>query len=219
MNTIAAPVVSLVRKFPAPRLPNIVAPPPPPNTAPISRALAALEQHDHDQEQAHEHVEHGEERSSRGPLPLLEADDAGECSRARGSRRRPARRRCRAAPSASSTLSGFTEPPYWIRIASPAAPKRARRRCAHERVHLLGDLGRGGAAGADRPDRLVGDHELRGARSGHHARGCPRAARPPRRSVRPASRSSSDSPTQTIGRMPCASSAAALFATSASLSP
>src|SRR5258705_10238859 len=39
MNTIAAPVVSLVRKFPAPRAPNIVAPPPPPNTAPTCAPL------------------------------------------------------------------------------------------------------------------------------------------------------------------------------------
>src|SRR5258706_1110366 len=39
MNTIAAPVVSLVRKLPAPRPPNIVAPPPPPNTAPTCAPL------------------------------------------------------------------------------------------------------------------------------------------------------------------------------------
>src|SRR5262245_20651243 len=36
MKTIAQPLVSFVRKFPAPRLPNTVELAPPPNTAPIS---------------------------------------------------------------------------------------------------------------------------------------------------------------------------------------
>jgi hypothetical protein len=36
MKMIAAPVVSLVRKLPAPRLPNTVVPAPPTKTAPIS---------------------------------------------------------------------------------------------------------------------------------------------------------------------------------------
>ena len=40
----------------------------------------------------------------------------------------------------SSTLSGLTEPPYWIRIASAASPKRLASQLADEGVHLLGDL-------------------------------------------------------------------------------
>ena len=39
-------------------------------------------------------------------------------------------------------------------------PASGRHQRAHEGDRLLGDLGRGDLAGADRPDRLVGDHHV-----------------------------------------------------------
>ncbi len=43
----------------------------------------------------------------------------------------------------------------------PSSPTRSRDHVADERAHGLGVLGRGGAAGADGPDRLVGDDRAR----------------------------------------------------------
>ena len=119
--------------------------------------------------------------------------------RDRGSRRPPARRRCRAAPSARRRCRAS---PSRRTGSGSRRPRRrsARAALAHERVHLLRDLRGRGAAGADRPDRLVGDHELAARASGTSARlpaSCPATTS----IVRPASRSSSDSPTQTIGAM------------------
>ena len=71
-----------------------------------------------------------------------------------------------------------------------------------KRDRLLRLLGRGHAAGADRPDRLVGDHDLRrGARPATPARSSWIWWRS-LRSVSPASRSSSVSPTHRIGTRP-----------------
>src|SRR5688572_15639178 len=78
MNTIAAPVVSLVRKFPAPRPPNIVAPPPPPNTAPTCaplprcRSTTAIRN-------THTITCRTVTTTLMRSLPLLESDDPGEC--------------------------------------------------------------------------------------------------------------------------------------------
>ena len=71
-------------------------------------------------------------------------------------------------------------------------------------------------AGADRPDRFVGDHQLGRRRSGRHAAlelGLEHA------SVLPASRSASVSPMQTIGSSPARHAASALARTMASVSP
>ena len=51
----------------------------------------------------------------------------------------------------------------------------------HVGVRLLGDLRRRGAAGADRPDRLVGDHELAAARGRHPGEAARELALEPRR--------------------------------------
>ena len=63
-------------------------------------------------------------------------------------------------PSSSAALAGLTEPPYWIRI-------RLRRRLvaggdqrADEPAGVVRLLGGRGLAGADRPDRLVGDDDV-----------------------------------------------------------
>ena len=112
----------------------------------------------------------------------------------------------------SATLSGLTEPPYWMRIASPAAPKRFAQPAADERVGLLRERGRRGPAGADRPDRLVGDHDApRRARSATSAR-LPRelVARAPRRCGPPRAPRASRRRTRS-GGCRAASSAAALL--------
>ena len=99
------------------------------------------------------------------------------------------------------------------------AASRRRAACAalqlraQQRMHRLRLLGRGGLAGADGPDRLVGD-DAAGDAMRRACRSPPRAgARPPLRSA-PASRSASVSPTQTMGTSPCSSAALALSATS-----
>jgi hypothetical protein len=83
------------------------------------------------------------------------------------------------------------------------APLAPRRRC--------------GLAGADRPDRLVGDDDAVDALVEQLDRRAELA--PDDRLGLPASRSASVSPTQTIGTRPCLSAAAAFCATSRSLSP
>ena len=60
----------------------------------------------------------------------------------------------------SASFAAFTEPPYWIRTASAAsAPQPLADARADRRAHRLGVGGGRRAAGADRPDRLVRDHE------------------------------------------------------------
>ena len=67
----------------------------------------------------------------------------------------------------ASALLGLTEPPYWIRIAAAVGcAEPLDEPLADVRVDFLGLRGRRRAAGADRPDRLVRDHEaLRGDRA------------------------------------------------------
>ena len=96
-----AAVVSLERKLPAPRLPKTVELPPPPKTAPISAPLPRCSSTTRDQEDAHEHVQDGQERGHLGTPWLWNAHDPREILRDRGWLRRPARRRCRASPSAA----------------------------------------------------------------------------------------------------------------------
>ena len=69
-------------------------------------------------------------------------------------------------------------------------------------MRLLRDLGRGAAAGADRPDGLVGDRDLQHLRAARGRRARRRAACVRRRSVSPPSRSASLSPMQSTGSSP-----------------
>ena len=61
----------------------------------------------------------------------------------------------------SAMFAAFTDPPYWMRTASPVGAVGERGRCAHGwRWHTAwASVGRRRLAGADRPDRLVGDHQ------------------------------------------------------------
>src|SRR5690606_16525886 len=81
-------------------------------------ALAVLQQHDDDQHQAHHHVEHGEEDRHPEPSPAstMRANDSG--SRLAPPTSAPSTSGC---ANSSAAFSGFTEPPYWMRIASAAA--------------------------------------------------------------------------------------------------
>ena len=63
----------------------------------------------------------------------------------------------------SFALSGFMLPPYKICTLPAAAAFCSRQLRAQLRVHFLRHLRRCRLAGADRPDRLVGDHDLRHA--------------------------------------------------------
>ena len=118
------------------------------------------------------------------------------------------RRRCRASPSRRT-----------------GGGRRARRRAeqprqqpAQVRVGRLRELRRGGAAGADRPDRLVGDGErpVPAASTSASARVSWRVSRA---SVSPASRSASVSPTHRISSRPAAIAAGTFSASASSVSP
>ncbi len=104
-------------------------------------------------------------------------------------RRRPARHRRRAARTAPAALSGFTLPPYRIGsepaiLASRAAISPRMKACT-----ACACSGRGGPAGADRPDRLVGDDRAVEGRRARRARGpAPAAPRCATRSGRPRAR-------------------------------
>ena len=98
-----------------------------------------------------------------------------------------------------------------VRRLHRAAVEDARRRRPHppeqlgderakRRADLLGLLGRRRLAGADRPDRLVGDDDVASRRRRRRARRA--AARPARRSAPCFSRSSAVSPTQITGTRP-----------------
>ena len=89
-------------------------------------------------------------------------------------------------------------------------PERVAGVPADDAMRVGGDFRRGRLAGADRPDRLVGDQDL-GKLLRRSSRRCrPGNDRASTASVWPASRCSSVSPTQTIGVSP-ASSAAMVF--------
>src|SRR5437870_2104937 len=165
MNTIAAPVVSLVRKFPAPRPPNIVAPPPPPNTAPTCAPLPRCNSTTAIRKM-HTRTWRAVTTMLMRFLFLLEMDDPGEC---RGVEARAAHEcavdvglRHQVVDVLGLDRAAVLDPD---RVAGGAEPRTEP--LAHEPVHLLRGLGRGGAAGADRPNRLVGDHQLGGARIGY----------------------------------------------------
>ena len=60
----------------------------------------------------------------------------------------------------ASALLGLTEPPYWIRIAAGGlGAESLAEPLANVRVDFLRLRRRRGAAGADRPHRLVRDHD------------------------------------------------------------
>ena len=98
-------------------------------------------------------------------------------------------------------------------------PRRLAASARMMRVRIGGHLRGGGLAGADRPDRLIGNGHFRGL----VRRKCRemRLAHWRRRtsSVRPASRSSRTSPTQTIGISPASSATLSLRLTVSSVSP
>ena len=121
-----------------------------------------------------------------------------------------------APPTSAPSMSGSPSARRCCRASrcrrTGSAPRRRRRRrtSVAQRVaridadRRLGVVGRGGAAGADRPDRLVGDHAAPPTSLGRHAGERGRGpGRRPCSSVSPASRSSSVSPTHTIGVIPC----------------
>ena len=56
-----------------------------------------------------------------------------------------------------AAFAGRTEPPYRMRIASPLEPSCCTRVLADEQVHGGDVVLGGGLAGADSPDRLIGD--------------------------------------------------------------
>jgi hypothetical protein len=74
-------------------------------------------------------------------------------------------------------------------------------------VHFLRHFRRRGLAGADRPHRLVGDHDLSPPRRGQQFQHRAQLGADHWSKVCPASRCASVSPTQTIGVMPSASTA------------
>ena len=92
---------------------------------------------------------------------------------------------------------------------------RLLRAVAHERAderdRLLRLLGRGDLPGADRPDRLVGDHHVGEPLVGHAPRAPPAPGGAACARSRPRSRSSSVSPTQRIGWSPASSAAGHLL--------
>ena len=97
------------------------------------------------------------------------------CAKSSGSRLAPPT----SAPSMSgwarisAALSGFTLPPYRMRTRSAASFERSPDERADERDRLLRLLGRRDLPGADRPDRLVGDHDVGELVVGHLARAPP----------------------------------------------
>ena len=103
-----------------------------------------------------------------------------------------------------------------LRLDGAAVEHRHVHEALDERVRLLGLLGRGGPAGADRPHGLVGDDEpLVGADGVADRLDLERRMS----SVWPASRSSSDSPTQAITPSPASRAAMVRRATVSSVSP
>ena len=135
-----------------------------------------------------------------------------------------------APPTSAPSMSGCADD-----LADVARPSPSRRRapgprrrppspyfpasaCAQRAAHLLRVARAGHPAGADRPDRLVGHHDVAPARRDDlRQRG---VSWPVLCSTwLPASRTSSPSPTHRIGRCPCASAARTLRLTSSSSSP
>ena len=111
------------------------------------------------------HILHGGARMFREPARGPWSSVAGTWTmraNSSGSRLAPPTR----APSmsgwaiSSAMLPDFTQPPYWMRTAAAVGPSVTSAICAADRrAHGLGVLGRRGPAGADRPDRLVGDDQ------------------------------------------------------------
>src|SRR5262245_2982140 len=166
MNTVAAPAVSLVRKLPAPRPPNIVAPPPPPNTAPTCAPLPRWSRTTAIRQLQTKTCRTVTTTLIRSLSSLLERDDPGEC---RGVEARAAHERAVDIGLRHQLVDvlGLHRPAVLDPDPVPRSAEPRAHALAHERVHLLGGLRRRGPAGADRPDRLVGDHELGRARLGH----------------------------------------------------
>ena len=131
-------------------------------------------------------------------------------------RHQSSRRRYPAGANNSCALSGFTLPPYSSGTSAAAAPFAPDAHAGKRGPPAPAPAG--ALARADCPDRLVGDDDAspRLASTASPARR-PAACRPPAR-VAPASRSSSVSPTQTIGVKPASSARCVFTATSSVLS-
>src|SRR5262245_32576808 len=93
------------------------------------RALAVLEQHDDDQDEAYGVVE-GEEEKFHRPASALRSRERMMAEKLWGSRLAPPTRAPSMSgwPRSSAALSGFTEPPYWMRIRAALEPKRSASR-------------------------------------------------------------------------------------------
>ena len=145
----------------------------------------------------------------------------GRTRRGRGWRRRRGRRRCRAAAISSAMFERLHRTAVLdahggggrvVGQLGDAGPDR--------RAHRLGVVGGGRAAGADGPDRLVGDdHRRRPARLAQPGEAGARPGRAPWPRCSPASRSSSVSPTHMIGVIAVARIAFTLRLTISSVSP
>ena len=105
------------------------------------------------------------------------------------------------------------EPPYRMRIPCPASPNSTHQLLADEGVHHGDVLLGGGLSGADGPDRLVGDHAVKGFGR------LPAICQPTNSVSWPPTRWSSVSPTQTIGVSPASVAASEFSRTSSSVSP
>ena len=199
--------MTLPRSVCAPRPPKTVCAPAAAEAAAHAAALTGLEQDHEDQEDADDDVEDGDEGDQRSaPFTMARKSSALRLAPPTS------------APStsgwamSSAAFSGFTEPPYWIRICvGDGAPELAED-APDGGVDLLRLGGGGGLAGADRPHRLVGDRHLARAASASRPASPWRTWRSTTSSVRPASRSASVSPTQTMGRRPAREQRADLLA-------
>ena len=133
--------------------------------------------------------------------------------------RPPGRRRSRASAISSAMFPGFDAPAVQDpELASGAAGHVVEAR-PDRRDRGVGILGRGVAAGADRPDRFVGDHAASAIVVGRTPANAAATWPRPWRRCSPASRSSRVSPTQRIGVMPAPRTARSFLATISSVSP
>ena len=107
--------------------------------------------------------------STGGAEPLTARAAATICAKSFGSRLAPPT----SAPSTSgwdrisAALSGFTLPPYWTRTRSAASFERSPTSARMNAIASWACSGVATLPGADRPDRLVGDHHVGEPLVGH----------------------------------------------------
>ena len=166
MNSAAMTTVSRVRKLPAPAPPNTVWLEPPKRRA-HAAAAPGLQQHDEDQEDADDHVDDGEKRDhGRLSYGFGRRDDGGKrvgVERGAADQRavdvRLGQQRARVVGFDAAAVED-AQP-----VGQRAALQRGRPAARIARVHLLRVRRARRPAGADRPDRLVGDHQPRRRRA------------------------------------------------------